>query len=835
VRTVLLAGLRASLVRLIATGLAVALSVAFVVATLTLSTTFTRTTEQTLTANMSNADVRITPTVAMVATSDPRTSTDVLSDVLPDVLALGQVAGADVERLALIELRFDTTRSAAQIASVLDESVRWQQLSSGVWPATDTEATLDAEAAETMDLHLGDVVSISPASTGGVTTEVTIVGITSPQSAGVGTGVPTLLMLPEVLENPVFFSVSTGVLISGANISPTDLVAVVSTAISGASGLVVQTAEQAVAYQTGELSGSGSILTGILLAFAAVALFVASMVISNTFQVLVAQRTREFALLRCIGASTSQVRGLIVSEALVLGLLASAVGVGLGLLGASGLAILSRTDSSSLHLGPLVVDPAQIVLALAIGIVLTVLSALSPAHRATRVRPVAAMRAIDTPRTAGRSIVRAVAAAGLITVGGYSLVAGATQSGLGLAVAAGVVSFVGVLVASTLLIPWIVRFAGWLIAWTSAPARLASLNASRNPARTASTAAALLVGVTPVTMMVVGVTSVRTSVNDKIDEKRPVDLTVQTDDPAGLTATIVGRITALPGVEQSAVITASRLGVSADGVKEFQLPARGLVPDEVRAVSRSTPAVASEGEITLNPANARGLADGDAVTVRGPDRQSILTVRLDTAAASGQAIVTAADLLAVAASPTTSQVQLRLADDASGSDVQLISTAIMSLGDSLVVSGGAPERTYYQQILDVMLLIVLALLAIAVVIAVVGVANTLALSVIERGRESGLLRALGLTRGQLRLMLAAEAALIALVAAGCGMVLGIVYAWAGLSAVALQADKLALGIHLPWDQLAMIAVGALVAGVAASVIPARQATRKSPVDALSGR
>jgi putative ABC transport system permease protein len=740
-----------------------------------------------------------------------------------------------VEKLALVELRSGETRSAAQIATVLDESVRWQELSSGVWPTLATEATLDFAAAEAMDLHLGDIVSVSPAGTGAGASDITLVGITSPQSAGVGTGAPTLLMIPDVLENPTYFSVSTGILIAGSGISAPDLVEVVSAAVAGASGIVVQTAAQAVDYQTGELSGSGSILTGILLAFAAVALFVASMVISNTFQVLVAQRTREFALLRCIGASTAQVRGLIVGEAVVLGTVASAVGVGVGLLGAQALATWSRTDSSSLHLGELVSDPTQLLLGMAIGVLLTVLSALPPAHRATRVRPVAAMRAVDTPRTAVRSVARAIAAAALISVGGYALVAGATESGLGFAVAAGVISFVGVLVASTLLIPWIVRFAGFLIAWTSVPARLASLNASRNPGRTASTAAALLVGVTLVTMMVVGVTSVRTSVNDKIDEKRPVDLTVQTDDAAGLTATMVGRITALPGVEQSAVITTARLSLSGEGVAEFQLPTRGMVPDEVRAVSRSTATVAADGEVVLNKANARGLVAGEVATVRGPDGQRSLTVRFDPAATSGQAIVTASDLLAVAASPTTTQVQLRLADDASGADVQLISTAIMSLGDTLVVSGGAPERTYYQQILDVMLLIVLALLTIAVVIAIVGVANTLALSVIERGRESGLLRALGLTRGQLRGMLAAEAALIALVAAGCGMALGIVYAWAGLSAVALQADKLALGIHLPWDQLGIIAVGALVAGVLASVIPARLATKKSPVDALSGR
>jgi putative ABC transport system permease protein len=191
------------------------------------------------------------------------------------------------------------------------------------------------------------------------------------------------------------------------------------------------------------------------------------------------------------------------------------------------------------------------------------------------------------------------------------------------------------------------------------------------------------------------------------------------------------------------------------------------------------------------------------------------------------------DLTELASHPITAQLQLRLPDAVTGAQVQQLSTEILSMGDDLRVGGGAPERTYYEQLLDLMLLIVLTLLAIAVVIAVVGIGNTMALSVIERRRESGLLRSLGLTRGQLRGMLATEATLITAVAALCGLALGTVYAWAGLAAAGLEAKKLPLGLSLPWNQLGIVLLGALAAGLIASVLPARRAANLSPIEGLA--
>ncbi|PXA70734.1 ABC transporter permease [Cryobacterium arcticum] len=831
---VVLSGLRATLARLLATALAVALSVGFVVATLTLSATFTHTTEESLTASMANADVLVTPAVAMVATSDPRTSTDVLLKVLPAVQAAAGVAGADVERLAYVDLHHGETRSVAQVNTLLAESVRWQTLASGRWPTSVTEATLDQPAAEAMDLAEGDTVTMAAVGSGVSPTELTIVGITDAQAAGVGTSASTLIVPAEALEDPALFAVSTSILVAGATDgapASAALAAAVTSAVAGTSGVVVQTRAQAVDQQTALLSGSATVITSILLAFATIALFVASIVIANTFQVLVSQRTRELALLRCIGASAGQVRRLILWEALLLGVVASVLGVGIGLVGSVVLAELSRDGASGLHLGQLVIDPVRLAIGFGIGVLLTLFSALSPARRATRVRPVAAMRAVAAPASVRQGVVGLVAALALLVVGGTGLYLGATRSGLTLAVVSGVVSFLGILLCSALFIPWIVRAAGMVIGWTSAPARLAALNATRNPARTASTAAALLVGVTLVTMMVVGVTSVRTSIGDRIDEKRPVDLTVQSVDPAGMTPEEIDGVTDLPEVAGATAVDSARITITPAGGEPRVLAARGLDSAEVQGVARSNVVVPAVGEVMLNPTDAGALQAGDVVTVAGDVGSATLTVVLAETSQRKHATLTKQDLALVAA-PVTKQLQLRLDDEVTSNQVQQLSTVILSVSDAFTVGGGAPERTYYEQILDVMLLIVLALLTMAVVIACVGVANTMALSVFERRRESALLRALGLTRGQLRGMLGLEATLITLVAAACGIGLGVVYAWAGLSAVSLQAQKLALRVHLPWDQLALVVVAAIVAGLLATVVPASGAARRSPVAGL---
>ncbi len=430
------------------------LSVGFVVATLTLSATFTHTTEQRLTANMSRADAR----VGLVDT-DPQpagagSSSDRLLAELPTIRAVDGVTGADAERSVYVEIRSRSDRSMGEVSGLLDESVRWQALKSGAWPSSNLEVALDPRAASSFEVGLGDTISISVPEAGGEKNSITlnIVGIMS-DAAGRGSGAPALVMTHDGLTASGVGAHANGVLVAGRG-APSALADSVTTALAGTPGTRVLTHDDVVNAKIAQVSGGSSVLTSCLLGFAVVALFVAALVIANTFHVLVAQRTRELALLRCIGASAGQVYRLILSEAALLGVVTSCLGVILGVGGSELLALLSRLSSSDLTLGDLVIDPSTLLIGFAVGVLLPIISALSPARRATGVRPVAALGLRDGARIVTRKGgARALIALILIGGGTAGLALGATAAGLEVTLLSGIVCFVGVLAASTFFYP----------------------------------------------------------------------------------------------------------------------------------------------------------------------------------------------------------------------------------------------------------------------------------------------------------------------------------------------------------------------------------------------
>ena len=333
-------------------------------------------------------------------------------------------------------------------------------------------------------------------------------------------------------------------------------------------------------------------------------------------------------------------------------------------------------------------------------------------------------------------------------------------------------------------------------------------------------------------MMVVGETSVRTSVTADIDVKRPIDLVVQTSDRGGLTADQVASIVALSGIDASAAVLRGRFTVTGPGTK-VPLTVRGLEPDAVARVAHAGMLLPSAGELLVSADDADRIGATGPVTVKGSAGTGTLTMLVDPTLRAGVATVTTDDLRALVAETTTGELVLRLPDGVDAQRVTQISSEVLSLSDNLDVSGGAAERVAYGRVLDTLLLIVLALLTIAVVIAVVGIGNTLALAVVERRRESALVRALGLTAAQLRGMLATEAVLVAVVAAAAGTGLGVLFGWAGVSAIGSTASKVALNLSVPWDRVGSIAATATVAGLLASLAPAAAAARQSPVEALA--
>ena len=443
--------------------------------------------------------------------------------------------------------------------------------------------------------------------------------------------------------------------------------------------------------------------------------------------------------------------------------------------------------------------------------------------------------------------------AALLTVGGLALLGlgvflGRTEAAgpmiaLPVGVLGGTVSFIGVLVGAVLWVPRVVSLVGRLLAGTGPSARLAAANTLRNPRRTAATSAALLIGVTLVAMMSAGAASARATLDNELDAQFPVDVVVrdpgvavglQPMEPV-LTADLVQRLLRVEGVAAAGQVTVLPVELSdAAGDLGYQdlrvapaASARDLLLDPSQADGLT------DGTVVVERRNAEalGLVDGDVVglevsEVDGPRVERAVVVT-DFA---GGLLVSPGTLDALGVDLPANELWLRLDDSADVvGTLDLVQAELSEL--PVAVLGAALERQTYQQVIDTLLAVVVGLLAAAVVIALIGVANTLSLSVIERRRESATLRAIGMSRGQLRASLAVEGVLIAGVGALLGSVLGVAYGWAGaLTALGVAGDVV---LELPWRDLGLVLAVAAAAGLLASVLPARSAVRTSPVEALA--
>lgn len=634
-------------------------------------------------------------------------------------------------------------------------------------------------------------------------------------------------------------------------------------------GLLVRTADEEAQATLALLLDGVDVLTMTALGFAALALFVAGFVITNTFAVLVAQRTRQLALLRCVGATRGQVRREVLGQAALLGLVASLVGVAVGTAVATVAARLVASAQPQLDL-PTVVVPGVLAVLVPVlaGVVVTVGAALAPARAATRVAPLAALRPADGPDLRHRtSWVRVGLAAGFVVVGALVLALGVRLGSDGdlygplLAAAGAGVTFVGVLVGAVLVVPRVVGGSGRLLARlvpgdAGAAVGLAAANGVRNPRRTTSTAAALLIGVTLVSTVAVGAATTQASLLRVFDAQWPVDVAVGGSERADygsatepeLDDALVAALTGADDVVGSAVLRGTRVttedgtDVAAPGLS---LLVRGVDPAAGRAVAETEGALAPLADGTAvvpdGLAAQTGIEDGGTLRLTADDG-SELEVTAQVTALGGRALVlTPADLDRLDPQAPVTGLWLDLDDALAQGDPARAVAAVDALREavsqtaagSVRVEGAAAERASFQQVVDTLLTVLTGLLAVAVVIAVVGVANTLSLSVVERTRESALLRALGLTRRQLRGTLAAEGVLLAGAGTVLGLVLGGVYGWLGATSVLAAVAGGQVTPDLPWDRLALVVVGAVVAGLLASVLPARRAARAAPVAALA--
>ncbi|GGC11042.1 ABC transporter permease [Cellulomonas carbonis] len=856
-----LAQMRRSIGRLTAAGIAIAIGTAFVAATLVAGGVIERTSYDAVSASFADADLVVVP------------DADVLTEpALEQLRGLPGVVAADGQTGQWLELASGTRSTYREVTPRASHPrLESQDVVEGRLPEASGEVSLPSEVAERLRVGTGDELTLrrevwtpgADVEDGGTWStqdeDVVVVGLTE-DSAGAfaDTGGSVVAFPDDVLAWTATaggeVTYATGLVAVDDGVDVGTVRATVADALP--QGVVVRTVDEQAEIRTRELTGDEDVFTAIVLGFAGVALLVAGLVITNTFQVLVAQRTRLLALLRCVGADRSQLRRSVLTEATILGVGGSLVGIVSGVALAQVLLTVLGGLNPEVPLPSVVVmTPAVVLAPLVVGTLVTVLAALSPARAATRVAPLAALRPADAPAVTSRAgrprlvvaSVLLVAGVGLLLVAALGLSRISPVLALGVGLLGGALSFVGVLVGAVFWVPGVVGRVGALLGRTGPAARLASANAVRNPRRTAATSTALLIGVTLVAMMSTGAASARTTLGEQLEAEFPVDVALGRESSDAqeqvVTDALVETVAAVEGVETVLPLRTPVLRLADGDAADTSTTTGAYVGsrDELTRLLRAPEQVEGLADDTIvvgeRTATDLGLDDGQLVEVSAVDEatgepvgdgSASLTVVVSTLKYG--TVVTPATLEATGADVPVDEVWVRLADDAD------VAGTVADLQDAVAespvwVSGAALERAMFQRVIDTLLAVVVGLLAAAVVIALIGVANTLSLSVIERRRESATLRAIGLSRRQLRGTLAVEGMVIAGVGALLGSVLGLLYGWAGSATVLSVVGEVRL--EVPWRDLALVLVVAVGAGLLASVLPGRAAARTSPVQALA--
>ena len=578
-----------------------------------------------------------------------------------------------------------------------------------------------------------------------------------------------------------------------------------------------------------------SFITTFLLVFAAVALVVGTFLILNTFSIIVAQRTRELALFRALGASKGQVTRSVLLEALVVGLVGSTVGLALGFALAAGLKSLFGAIGLDLGQAGLVFEPRTAIAAYAVGVLVTLLAAYLPARKAAKVPPVAAMR--DDVSIPESSMRRRLIGGVAVTVLGAGLMVWALAFDGGLQpLGGGVLAvFIGVALLSPVIgRPVVTVIAGGYPRLFGTVGLLARENARRNPRRTAATASALMIGLALVTTMAILGQSTKASVDDLVSSDLKADYIVSNAIQAPFSAAIAPQIAAVDGVSAAVPFRFSivEIGGQQDFVAGFD--AEQMSQMITLTLEAGTLATGADGLlVTSTRAADEGWSVGDTLTISlpsGPTDLPIAGIIAPSPLIGGQIVIPLAALEAAGVAPVDSTIYVTRT---AGADPAMVLAGINGvLTDLPTITAKDQDQFAAEQRapIDQLLAIIYALLGLAVIIAVLGIVNTLALSVIERTREVGLLRAVGMSRRQLRTMIRLESVAISVLGAVLGIALGLIF---GISLQQAISDEGIAVLSVPYVQLIIFVLLAAVVGVLAAVWPARRAARMDVLRAIT--
>lgn len=818
--------------RYVATLVAIAISIGFMVGV----SVFIRTQSTAIGEQQSLATSRA-DVVADIGSASEDISTDAVTNAIKGVSGVAAVEPS--YQVSQIIQKGDKSAQATYYA-VPSERFRWADLAEGSWPTSTSQIAISKEAAGKLGVSLGDTVTSG-------TTELTVSGITNdPRSLFAQTVYAAPALLSGAGTQPALWLIDVD---SGSD--PSQVADAVRTAVSKLPGmpsagtqpgdLQVETApvyrERAVTALTGDFN----VFKYMLMVFAGVALMVGMIIIFTTFLILLAQRRRQIGLMRAVGASGGQVRGQFFVESVIIGAVGSLLGVGLGIL----IALAGAAYTGALSFG-LVLPWSDLAIEFGIGVVATVLAAFIPTLRATRVAPLEALRPAPTVETRRTSIVL-VAISAVMLAGGALLAWQALRvDSWNIAWALGAVAVLGVgmLISTPVYVPWVIKLLGLALRPFGATARLSTANAVRNPVRTALTTGVLMLAVGIIVTLQVGTATTRESVLDLINEEFPVDLSVTAP------ATIYDPST---GAAKPATSVALPAAVITDFGKLPNLKARTSLPGALMTLGDSqsktlvmgadsaqlkpvTPATADElqaGRILVS--GGAGLSNGEKVEVKGDKGTLSLTVQTSKAFDTpGMAMVSTADLSRLTANPRTAAIWAAMSDRSDMAQTYSSIVTIAQQHPEVQIGGGALYAAIIEQILRILLIVMTTLFGVAVAIALIGVANTLGLSVLERRRESALLRAMGMQRGSLRLMLFFEAVQMVMAGVIVGVIAGGFFAWLGIKSIfKMSGAPIKVTFAIDWATTIGLVLICFVAASLASILPGRRAARATPTEALA--
>jgi putative ABC transport system permease protein len=843
--------------RALSTAAAIFFGVAMVAGTLMLTDSVDRSFDSIFTEVNEGIDVTVRPEVAVenafgegaaFARPLPEELVEQVASVEGVDIAVGVVSEESISIIDEEGERIGPMGPPHIAISALPEDVPFQPfaLVEGERAADGNEAVIDSLTAESEGYEIGDTIRVTGDAGG---TEYTLSGIAEfGQGAALG-GVSLLELTFEEAQRLTGLEGKVNEIDAAATegTTPEQLAASIETELGG--GYEVRTGAQTAAADAGDLQEGFSFLGTALLIFGGISVFVGAFLIFNTFSITVAQRTKEFAMLRTLGASSRQVMTAVLAEAALIGLLASVIGIA----GGFGFVELIKALFDALGFGlptsGLRLEPGTVLIALAVGVVTTLVAAFSPARRATRVAPLEALTESgggtegERARSGRKRLVAALlVVAGIALLGIGMFATGSFEDALPLLGLGLVLLFIGVAMVGDRFVGPLASALGWPIErLRGVTGRLARENAQRQPGRTATSAAALMIGVVLVVFVGVFASSIQASLSNTLDRQFVGDIAiVNTDGFSPIPTKVADEVAEVDGV---GVVSPTATAPTKVGPDDNDVYMSGIEPETLGEVASldwtegSDETVANlapdEAIVDENFAEKEGVGVGDEISITGPSGDEISQTIVGITTRSRFLVDEVAIPLA------TLRGELGIADHqttfvnfAEGADTEATREAIDDLLTERYPNAEARSQEEFkadrEEEIEVLIALIYVLLGLSVLVSIFGVVNTLSLTIFERTRELGMLRAIGTSRRQVRRMIRYESIVTALLGAVVGVVIGLVLGIAAVLALESEGLELAVSPSLP----IVVLIAAILIGIIAAIGPARRASKVNVMEAV---